>query len=88
MKRKINPRRRPASQADVDKAKRDATDEAVRIAWSILFMVLSDKEGYELEDLRRVWDEVNDLSDSIAKGYCTVTDIRQILKEEVGAEIN
>ena len=85
--KKVNPRRRPATQADVAKARREATDNAVRLAWSIFFTVLSDKEGYTLEDLKRVWKEIEDLSDSIAKGYCTVRDLRQILREEVGANI-
>ena len=54
----------------------------------LLHTVLCDKEGYELEDLRRVWNEVNDLSDSIAKGYCTVKDLRMILRDETGVDIN
>ena len=87
MRKKVNPRRRPATQADVNKAKKEAIDEAVKLAWSIMMTVLVDKEGYDLDDLRRVWDEVNNLSDSVAKGYCTVQDLRQILKLEVGANI-
>lgn len=87
-KKRVNPNRRPASMADVKKAKQQAQDIAVELAWSIFFTVLADKEGYELEDLRRVWNEVNDLSDSIAKGYCTVRDLRSILREEMGVDIN
>ena len=87
MKKKVNPRRRPATQADVQRAKQKGQEEAVKLAWSILFTVLRDKEGYDLEGLQRVWKEVDDLSDSIAKGYCTVTDLRDILKQEIGADI-
>ena len=87
MKKKVNPRRRPATQADVQRAKQKGQEEAVKLAWSILFTVLRDKEGYDLEDLQRVWKEVDDLSDSIAKGYCTVTDLRDVLKQEIGADI-
>lgn len=87
MKKKVNPRRRPATQADVQRAKQKGQEEAVKLAWSILFTVLRDKEGYDLEDLQRVWKEVDDLSDSIAKGYCTVTDLRDVLKQEIGANI-
>lgn len=87
-KKRVNPNRRPASMADVKKAKQQAQDIAVELAWSIFFTVLCDKEGYELEDLRRVWNEVNDLSDSIAKGYCTVRGLRSILREEMGVDIN
>ena len=86
-KRKTNPRRRPATEADVSRAKRQATDDAVRMAWSIFFMVLSDKEGYDLDGLRRVWGHVEILSDSIARGYCSVRDLREILWQEMGAAI-
>ena len=87
MKKKVNPRRRPATQADVQRAKQKGQEEAVKLAWSILFTVLRDKEDYDLEGLQRVWKEVDDLSDSIAKGYCTVTDLRDVLKQEIGANI-
>ena len=87
MKKKVNPRRRPATQADVQRAKQKGQEEAMKLAWSILFTVLRDKEGYDLEGLQRVWKEVDDLSDSIAKGYCTVTDLRDVLKQEIGADI-
>ena len=87
MKKKVNPRRRPATQADVQRAKQKGQEEAIKLAWSILFTVLRDKEGYDLEGLPRVWKEDDDLSDSIAKGYCTVTDLRDVLKQEIGANI-
>ena len=87
IKKKVNPRRRPATQADVQRAKQKGQEEAIKLAWSILFTVLRDKEGYDLEGLQRVWKEVDDLSDSIAKGYCTVTDLRDVLKQEIGADI-
>ena len=87
MRKRVNPRRKPASQADIRRAKKEATEAAVKLAWSILFTVLRDKEGFELADLRRVWDEVDDLSDSIAQGYCTVADLRDVLRQEVGADI-
>lgn len=87
-KKRVNPNKRPASVADVNKAKREAQDKAIEIAWSIFFTVLCDKEGYELDDLRRVWKEVEDLSDSIAKGYCTVKDLRSILRGEMSVELN
>lgn len=86
-KQKINPRRRPATQADVIKAKNDAVNEAVKLAWTILFSVLWDKEHYTPEDMQRVWKEVDALSDSIVKGYCNVSDLRNVLREEAGVDI-
>lgn len=86
-KKKVNPRRQPVTMAEVKRAKVDAEDQALRAAWSIFFTVLRDKEGYTLDDLRRVWSKVEDLSDSIAKGYCTVSDLREILKLEEGVNL-
>lgn len=86
-KKKVNPRRRPATQADVNRAKKLASNESIRIAWAIMFTVLRDKEGYELEDLRRVWNEVEDLSEGIADGYVTVADLKDVLKQEIGAVV-
>ena len=80
--KKTNPHRKPMN---IYTAKKQAQEKAVELTWSIFFTVLCDKEGYETEDLQRVWKECEDLSDSIAKGYCTVKDLRQILKEEQGA---
>lgn len=84
-KKRTNPNRIPVSKADVKRAKLEARDEAISLVWSIFFTVLRDKEGHELQDLKRVWKECEELSDSIAKGYCTVSDLRTILKEEAGA---
>lgn len=85
-KRKVNPKKKPATQADVKKAKSQAETRAVKLAWTILFTVLRDKEGMDNEDLQRIWGKVEDLSDSIAKGYVSLADLRQTLKEE--ANIN
>lgn len=87
MKKRVNPRRKPATMADVQRAKQDAQDRALKAAWSIFFTVLRDKEGYTMEDLQRCWKEVEDLSDSIAKGYCTVADLREILELEEGVRL-
>lgn len=86
-KKKPNPCRQPVTMADLDRAKAAAMDQAISIAWSIFFTVLRDKEGFTHEDLRRVWSEAEELSDSITKGYCTVSDLRDILKVEEGVRL-
>lgn len=85
---RTNPRRRPATQADVIKAKRDAVGDAVKLAWTIFFSVLWDKEHYTPEDMQRVQKEVDNLSDSIVQGYCSVSDLRTVLREEAGVDID
>ena len=82
--KKTNPRRKPASQADVDRAKRLAVQEATRYAWAIIFTVLMDKEHATPEILQRVWGEVDDLSDEIASGRVSAADLICTLKEDYG----
>ena len=85
--KKVNPRRRPATEADVRKAKDAAVSVAIDAAWAIFFTVLRDKEGMENDQLRRIWDYVNDLSDGIAQGYVSVSDLMETLREEAGLTI-
>lgn len=82
MKGKVNPRRRPATGADVERAKKAAFTEAVDYAMAIFFTVLCDKEQADKEIMQRVWGEVNDLADSVAKGYVSVADLRRTLNDE------
>lgn len=82
MKKKINPRRIPATMADVEKAKKDVQDRTIRMTWAIFFSVLRDKHGFGKQRLKRVWDEVNELSDSIIKGYVNVNDLARALEAE------
>lgn len=84
MKKKTNPRRKPATQADIIKAKKDAQNTAVNYAWAIFFTVMCDKEGYGKKRLKRLWKAVNELSDSIAKGYVSIYDLMKTLDEEMG----
>lgn len=85
--KKINKRRQPKTAADVERAKKTAVDEACKLAWTILFTVLVDKEGYTVEQLQKVWQEVDDLSDSIRKGYVNCADLRNVLRTEYGINI-
>lgn len=80
-KKKVNPRRIPATKADVEKAKRQAQEYAINSVWAVFFTALRDKEGFGYKRLRRVWDEVNYISDSIDKGYIDVKDLVNELKE-------
>lgn len=85
-KPKKNPKKRPATMADVERAKKRGTREAVEFAWAVIFTALRDKEGMELEDLRRIWQEVNDVAESFEKGYITIADLKKVLKDEIGVE--
>lgn len=81
---KVNPKRRPVSQADILKAKKEVKVQAVNYAWAIFFTVMVDKEGYGKKRLKRIWEAVSNLSDSISKGYVNVKDLMKTLEEEKG----
>ena len=87
MKRKrqmVNPNRRPATEADVRKAKKAAARTTIDAAWAIFFTVLRDKEGLETDRLIHIWDNVNKLSEEISEGYVDVRDLMATLREEAG----
>ena len=86
-KKRVNPHRRPASLATVRKIAEDVKGEAVSLAIALFLTVMCDKFGFDAEQLQKVWAEVNDLSDSVVKGYVNVQDLKQVLREEYGIEI-
>lgn len=86
-KKKANPRRRPATMADLKRAQTKAIDEAVTFVMAVLFTVLHDKEGYGKKRLKRVLDEFCGLSESLAGKYVSVNDLLETLKEETGINL-
>lgn len=84
MKKKVNPRRRPATMADVNKAKQDATQEALRRLLYLVLYILIDKHDAPREDIQQLAKEVNYYADSIAQGYVTWKDIERVVVEEYG----
>ena len=86
-KKRVNPHKRPASYADIVKAKKQTQDQAVNLAIALFLTVMFDKFGFDAEQLQRVWAEVNNLSDSVAKGYVNMKDLITVLDEEYNVQI-
>lgn len=57
---------------------------AIDACWAILFSVMRDKEGYGAKRLRRLWDEVNYLSESVSSGRVNIRDLAETLRDEAG----
>ena len=76
MSKKVNPRRQPASKADVKRAELRGRDDGIKFASALFLMAL-----------QKVWKEVGDLADSIAEGYCSIEDLHTVLESEAGARI-
>ena len=84
-KKKVNPRRRPATEADLIRAQTKAINETVTFVMAAIFTVLHDKEGFgtkRLKRLKRVLDEFYYLSESLSSGFVNVNDLLRMLLEE------
>ena len=84
---KKNPNRIPISAADIKKAKAAAEKTAVDLASALCLTVLHDKFGFETDELARFWRELENLCDSIVKGYVKAPDMEQVLLEECGVQL-
>lgn len=76
--KKINPRNRPVSQADVAKAEH----RACNLAMVILLTVLLDKFDFTNDDITKAWIEWNKLSEEIKEGRVSLKDLRDVLDNE------
>ena len=85
--RKQNPRNRPASWADVERAKKEASNEAISLAIALMLTVLCDKFNGE-EYIQDVWKEVNKLSQEVSEGRVNLWDLKTVLEEEYSIELS
>lgn len=87
MSKRVNPRRKPATMADVQRAKDTATADACRVTLAIFFTALLDKEGMDAEQLQRIWREVEALSESVRDRYVSAPDLIRVLRDEYEIDI-
>lgn len=84
--RKINPRRTPATGADVKKALERGVLDGVSNASAIFLTVLVDKFN-GADCVRDIWIEINKLSAEVAEKRVSVPDLRRVLLEEYNVEV-
>ena len=87
MGKKVNPRRKPATQADVEKAKNQATSDAIRRILYLVLYILIDKHDAPKEDIQQLAAEVNYYADSISQGYITWKDVERVVRDEYEVEL-
>ncbi len=87
-KKKVNPRRKPATEADVRRAKDKATEDAIRTVLYMLLYVLIDKHGATKEEIHTIQEDLNYIADSMNRGYVDWRDIKRTLEEEYDVELH
>lgn len=80
MAHKVNPRRKPATQADVERAEEAGRDLGLEFALNLVLFILKDKHDAPDDDILQLRDEFMYEIDSVAKGYLTYSDIKRTLK--------
>lgn len=86
MAKKVNPRKIPRTQEDVDRAWDNGVLTGVSNACAIFLTVLLDK--YNGGDyIKAVWDDINKLSEEVKERRVSVADLRKTLLEEYGVNV-
>ena len=85
--KKINPRRRPATQADVKKAKEEAVCKAIVLTKALTFTALLDEGIIKPEDVKRGWEKTKYLADSTKRGYISIQDMYDTLISDYGVDL-
>lgn len=83
---RLNPRRKPATEADVRRARDEAVKQATHYASVIFLTVLCDKFNGR-DWLPEIWGEVNKLSEEIKEGRVSIPDLAHVLRTEYDIEI-
>jgi hypothetical protein len=84
---KLNPRKIPKTQADVDRARSDGFNEGICGALTIMLYTLRDKFGADDEQLKEFSDAFNYTLDGINRGYVKEKDLKAVMKEEYGISV-
>lgn len=78
---KVNPRRVPRTQKDVDAAYDRGIAEGLHRGIELMLYVLIDKHAAPMDDVQQLARELNHAAECVAEGYIAWPGIRQILKE-------
>ena len=68
----------------LDKERRQIHDQAANFAYLIMFTIMMDKHRWKRKRLTRLYEQINYLSDSIARGYVKIEDLAKTMDEEAG----
>ena len=84
MSKKKNPARQ-LRESDIRRIKKEAADDAIRYATVIFLSVMRDNEGY---GVKRLYEGIEYLADSVRRGYVSLADLEKALKDEADIHIS
>ena len=80
---KVNPKRRPRSEADVNKAFDDGVRQGVSNATAIFLTVMLDHFGAG-DQIKDIWEAICKLSEEVGEHMVSIADLRRVLLTEYG----
>ena len=78
---KVNPRRVPRTQKDVDAAFDRGVVEGLNRGVELMLYVLIDKHAAPMDDVQQLAAELNHAAECVAEGNITWKNIRRMMKE-------
>lgn len=80
--KKPNPRKKPASEADVKQAERQGREQGAHLMFACILVSIKDLHFIENDELASMWQHANMLLEEISKGHITLQDLDDVLTEE------
>lgn len=87
MKKKTNPRKIPASKADVEKAKKEAEYKAIIMTLAIPLMAAHDVFGFGPKRITRLFDNMMQKFNDYEDGLFSAEDANRWMAEYAGIEV-
>lgn len=87
MVKKVNPRRRPASEADVKKAMESGYVFGFQYTVTLAMYVLKEKHDAPDADIQQFFREMEIEVEDIAKGFSNYVDVKNYVRDELGIEV-
>ena len=84
--KRINPRRRPMTEADVERARAIAVDQAVKLSQAIYLTVLKDHFNFTNDQIAEAWTAMDKLSQEVCEKRVSLWDLVTVLREESGID--
>ena len=87
MPQKTNPRRRPATQADVEKARLDGREEGFNFTTNVMLFILADRYGWSIEQIDDFVKRFELYCTQIGNRNVKYADIVDTVRKEYGFDV-